>query len=42
VTNAALNQSKSVAMFSLEMSSESIADRIVAEVSGIPMSKITK
>jgi len=42
VSNAALDQNKSVAMFSLEMSSESIADRIVAEVSWIPMSKITK
>lgn len=42
VSNAALDQNKAVAMFSLEMSSESIADRIVAEVSGIPMSKITK
>lgn len=42
VTNAALAQNKAVAMFSLEMSSESIVDRIIAEVSRIPMTKITK
>lgn len=42
LTNTTLDQNKAVAMFSLEMSKESIADRIVAEVSWIPMSKITK
>ncbi|MBO4515868.1 hypothetical protein J5751_00045 [bacterium] len=38
----AMQQDKLVAIFSLEMSSESIVDRMVAEVSQIPMSKITK
>ena len=42
VTNAALQQNKSVAVFSLEMSAESIVDRIISEVSRIPMSKIVK
>ena len=42
VSNVAMHQDKLVAIFSLEMSSESIVDRMVAEVSQIPMSKITK
>ena len=42
VTNAALQQNKSIAIFSLEMGSESIVDRIIAEVAQIPMKKITK
>jgi len=40
--NMAVDQKKSVAMFSLEMSSEQIADRILSMESGIPMNKITK
>lgn len=40
--NAALNQKKSVAIFSLEMSTEQIIDRMVAVVSGVSMSNITK
>jgi replicative DNA helicase len=40
--NMAVDQKKSVALFSLEMSSEQIADRILAMVSGIPMGKIAK
>jgi len=40
--NMAVDQKKSVAMFSLEMSSDQIADRILSMVSGIPMYKITK
>lgn len=42
VTNVALQQDKSIAIFSLEMGAESIVDRIIAEVAQIPMSKITK
>ena len=42
VTNIALQQDKSIAIFSLEMGAESIVDRIIAEVAQIPMSKITK
>ena len=42
VSNVSMQQDKLVAIFSLEMSSESIVDRMVAEVSQIPMSKITK
>lgn len=42
VSNIALNQDKAVAIFSLEMWSESIIDRIVAEVAEIPMWRITK
>ncbi|MCF7835368.1 replicative DNA helicase [Candidatus Gracilibacteria bacterium] len=42
LTNVALKQNKSVAMLSLEMGSESIVDRIIAEVSRVPMYKITK
>ncbi len=40
--NMAVDQKKSVALFSLEMSSEQIADRILSMVSGIPMWKISK
>ena len=40
--NMAVDQKKSVALFSLEMSSEQIADRILSMVSGIPMWKIAK
>ena len=40
--NMAVDQKKSVAMFSLEMSSEQIADRILSMQSDIPMHKITK
>jgi replicative DNA helicase len=40
--NMAVDQKKSVALFSLEMSSEQIADRILSMVSGIPMGKIAK
>ena len=42
VTNVALEQQKKVAVFSLEMSSESIVDRIMSEVSTVPMYKINK
>lgn len=42
VTNVALEQHKKVAVFSLEMSSESIVDRIMSEVSTVPMYKINK
>ena len=42
LTNIALDQGKSVAMFSLEMSKESIVDRIMSEVSWVPMYKISK
>lgn len=40
--NIAVDQKKSIALFSLEMSSEQIADRILSMVSGISMSKIAK
>ena len=40
--NMAVDQKKNVALFSLEMSSDQIADRILSMVSGIPMWKITK
>ncbi len=40
--NMAVDQKKSVALFSLEMSSEQIADRVLSMVSGIPMRKISK
>lgn len=40
--NMAVDQKKSVALFSLEMSSEQIADRILSMVSWIPMRKIGK
>lgn len=39
---AALQSRKSVAIFSLEMGAEQIVDRILALISGIPMSRITK
>ena len=42
VSNIAIKQNKSVAVFSLEMWAESIVDRIIAETAQIPMSKITK
>ena len=42
LTNIALEQKKSVAMLSLEMSKESIVDRIMSEVSWVPMYKISK
>lgn len=42
LTNIALDQKKSVAMLSLEMSKESIVDRIMSEVSWVPMYKISK
>jgi len=40
--NVAIDAKKTVAMFSLEMSSESIVDRIIATTAEIPMYKITK
>lgn len=40
--NAALEQGKSVAFFSLEMTKELIADRIMSTVTNIPMFKISK
>jgi len=42
LANIALDQKKSVAMLSLEMSKESIVDRIMSEVSRVPMYKISK
>ena len=42
LTNIALEQKKSVVMLSLEMSVESIVDRIMSEVSWVPMYKISK
>ena len=42
LTNIALEQKKSVVMMSLEMSVESIVDRIMSEVSWVPMYKISK
>ena len=42
LTNIALEQKKSVAMISLEMSVESIVDRIMSEISWVPMYKISK
>jgi replicative DNA helicase len=42
LTHIALEQKKSIVMISLEMSSESIVDRIMSEVSRVPMYKITK
>jgi len=38
----AVDQKKTVAMFSLEMASDQIVDRILSMVAGIPMYKITK
>ncbi|MFZ5341062.1 MAG: DnaB-like helicase C-terminal domain-containing protein [Patescibacteria group bacterium] len=40
--NAAVKQKKSVAIFSLEMGNEQIADRVISCVSNIPMYKIHK
>jgi replicative DNA helicase len=40
--NAALGQKKSIAFFSLEMSSQSIVDRLLSTETGIPMTNITK
>ncbi len=42
LTDIALKQKKAAVMISLEMSSESIVDRIMSEVSSVPMYKITK
>ena len=42
LTDIALKQKKSAVMISLEMSSESIVDRIMSEVSSVSMYKITK
>ena len=42
LTNIALEQKKSVVMLSLEMSVDSIVDRIMSEVSWVPMYKISK
>ena len=42
LTDIALKQKKSAVMISLEMRSESIVDRIMSEVSSVPMYKITK
>ena len=42
LTNIALEQKKSVVMLSLEMGVESIVDRIMSEVSWVPMYKISK
>ena len=42
LTNIALEQKKSVVMLSLEMSVDSIVDRIMSEISWVPMYKISK
>ncbi len=42
LTDITLKQKKSAVMISLEMSSESIVDRIMSEVARVPMYKITK
>ena len=42
LTNIAVKQRKSVAIFSLEMASEQIVDRILSTVAEVPMYKITK
>lgn len=42
IMNAALQQKKSVAFFSLEMTKDLIADRLLSTTSWIPMFKITK
>lgn len=42
LTNIAVNQKKSVAIFSLEMGSEQIVDRILSTIAEVPMYKITK
>jgi replicative DNA helicase len=40
--NAAIQEKKTIAMFSLEMGNEQLVDRILCTVSGTPMHKITK
>ena len=40
LNNVALKQQKTVDFISLEMSSESIVDRILSEVAGVPMYKL--
>lgn len=40
--HSAIHQKKSVALFSLEMGSEQIVDRILSTASGVSMTKITK
>ena len=40
--NVAIDQKKTVAMFSLEMTADSIVDRIISTVADIPMYRITK
>jgi replicative DNA helicase len=42
LTNIAVRQKKSVAIFSLEMGSEQIVDRILSTIAEVPMYKITK
>ncbi len=42
LTNIAVKQQKSVAIFSLEMASEQIVDRILSTIAEVPMYKITK
>lgn len=42
LTNIAVNNKKSVAIFSLEMSSAQIVDRVLSTLAEIPMYKITK
>ncbi len=42
LTNIAVKQKKSVAIFSLEMGSEQIVDRILSTIAEVPMYKITK
>ncbi len=42
ILNAALDQNKSVAFFSLEMTKELIADRLLSTASSIPMGKISR
>lgn len=42
IINAALDQKKAVALFSLEMTKEMITDRLLSTVSTIPMYKISK
>jgi len=40
--HAALEQKKTIAFFSLEMSSDQIVDRILSTIAGVPMYKISK
>jgi len=42
VIHAALEQKKTIAFFSLEMSSDQIVDRILSTIAGVPMYKISK